>query len=235
MIAVREGADLVCCASSGSAPPIGTKMDSASGLCGECLISGRMVRSEEFDRSSRVEIPSDGSHSCSAIIMPLPHGSGILGVFSDSALGNEHLTALGTAATLAGLIGVEEKKRSADLGQAQVALQRFEREPTPVENVSRPGAVPNRDGVDDLLARVQEIQRLALTTSHQGKSKEVAARPSVRLKLCNIAVLVFLIAIGWVGALAFSLRRSHKPASVVHVAPPSHPEITVKTFRCACR
>jgi TonB family protein len=125
---------------------------------------------------------------------------------------------------------VEEKKRSADLGQAQVALQRFEREPTPVENVSRPGAVPNRDGVDDLLARVQEIQRLALTTSHQGNSKEVAARPSVRLKLSNIAVFVFLIAIGWVGALAYSLRRSHKPASVVHVAPPSHPEITVKAF-----
>jgi N-acetylmuramoyl-L-alanine amidase len=56
-IALAEGDAIVCRASAGSiAPDAGVRLDPNSGFSGECLVSGRIVRCDDADTDSRVNL-----------------------------------------------------------------------------------------------------------------------------------------------------------------------------------
>ncbi len=56
-IALAEGNAIVCRASAGSiAPDTGIRLDPNSGFSGECLVSGRIVRCDDADTDSRVNL-----------------------------------------------------------------------------------------------------------------------------------------------------------------------------------
>src|SRR5579863_5749822 len=56
-IALAEGNAIVCRASAGSiAPDAGIRLDPNSGFSGECLVSGRVVRCDDVDTDSRVDL-----------------------------------------------------------------------------------------------------------------------------------------------------------------------------------
>jgi N-acetylmuramoyl-L-alanine amidase/putative methionine-R-sulfoxide reductase with GAF domain len=56
-IALAEGNAIVCRASAGSiAPDAGIRLDPNSGFSGECLVSGRIVRCDDADTDSRVNL-----------------------------------------------------------------------------------------------------------------------------------------------------------------------------------
>lgn len=100
-IALAEGAAIVCRATAGEiAPPLGTKLDEASGISGACLRSGRWLRCDD----PRVD-PHADRESCQALginsILAVPVGErgGVLGlmeVFSRSpyAFKEPHCAAL---------------------------------------------------------------------------------------------------------------------------------------------
>jgi N-acetylmuramoyl-L-alanine amidase len=56
-IALAEGDAIVCRASAGTiAPDAGVKLDPNSGFSGECLVSGQIVRCDDVDADSRVDL-----------------------------------------------------------------------------------------------------------------------------------------------------------------------------------
>jgi N-acetylmuramoyl-L-alanine amidase len=56
-IALAEGSAIICRASAGSiAPDAGVRLDPKSGFSGECLVSGRIVRCDDVDTDSRVDL-----------------------------------------------------------------------------------------------------------------------------------------------------------------------------------
>ncbi len=111
MIALSHGSQLVCCASSGTAPLIGSRISSCSGLSGECVSNGRMVRCDDALVDPRVDVAAGDRSFGSAVILPLPSkgaSRGVLAVFAaPHGISSELTTAFGTAATLAGLLGAE--------------------------------------------------------------------------------------------------------------------------------
>lgn len=54
-IALEDGGDIVCRASSGNAPGIGARLDPNSGLSGECIRSGEIVRCEDTETDPRAD------------------------------------------------------------------------------------------------------------------------------------------------------------------------------------
>jgi N-acetylmuramoyl-L-alanine amidase/GAF domain-containing protein len=58
-IALAKGDAIVCRASAGSiAPDAGVRLDPNAGFSGQCLVSGRIVRSDDADSDARVNLPA---------------------------------------------------------------------------------------------------------------------------------------------------------------------------------
>jgi TonB family protein len=78
----RDGA-MVCRASSGpTAPALGSPLDAASGLSGECIRTRRTQRSDDVQADSRVDL--EASHQLgvrSVIVMPLLREAELVGLF----------------------------------------------------------------------------------------------------------------------------------------------------------
>ncbi len=108
-IALCEGDQLVCTASRGQAPAVGTTFALDSGPYCECLAEARMIRLERGDEDLvACASPAAGLLS-SAVLLPLRvagHHAGTLVVYSHSLdrLSNSHIIVLGTASTIAGFV-----------------------------------------------------------------------------------------------------------------------------------
>lgn len=71
-IVLGDARAMVCRASSGSAPPVGTDLRPESGLSGECVRTGVTVRCEDTEQDPRVDHEACRSiHLRSAVIVPL--------------------------------------------------------------------------------------------------------------------------------------------------------------------
>jgi TonB family protein len=85
-IALAAGAEIVCRASSGNAPAVGAPINPDSGLSGECLRTGQLVRCEDTDTDSRADRAICRAMQIrSILILPLPRHDrpqGVLEVFS---------------------------------------------------------------------------------------------------------------------------------------------------------
>jgi TonB family protein len=143
-IAFLQDESLICIGSAGLAFPAKSVLESTSGITGECISSGRMVWCRNATANSQVIFGEDvpaGVHS--AIALPLwQHGRvrGVLAVFAGKAghLGPEHMTALGTAADIAGLL---EPDKPVITNKADVDMQAAV-EPISSDSSGAPAPIP---------------------------------------------------------------------------------------------
>jgi TonB family protein len=88
-LAIEDGNSILCRASSGNAPPVGTRMDPNSGLSGECVRTGEIVRCEDTETDPRADrIVCRKLELRSIVIVPIRiHGrsAGVLEAFSSRA------------------------------------------------------------------------------------------------------------------------------------------------------
>lgn len=86
-IAVDDGQGMVCRASLGNAPDLGVRIQSESGLTGECIRTGQIVRCDDTEADSRVDpVLCRELNLRSALILPLHRDGrlcGVLEAFSD--------------------------------------------------------------------------------------------------------------------------------------------------------
>lgn len=76
------GPEVVCCATAGTAPDIGARIKVDDGLSGECVRSGKVVRSDDAAQDSRVEKAVCQALSMgSAMAVPIHFAGNIIGVF----------------------------------------------------------------------------------------------------------------------------------------------------------
>lgn len=90
-LAIEDGDSILCRASSGNAPPVGARMDPNSGLSGECVRTGEIVRCEDTETDPRADrIVCRKLELRSIVIVPIRiHGrpAGVLEAFSSRAHG----------------------------------------------------------------------------------------------------------------------------------------------------
>ena len=80
-IALHAGDDVVCRASSGNAPAVGTKLDVGGTLTGECYRSGNIVTVANIENEPRVDGELCRQINClSLLIIPVFSGGGIIGI-----------------------------------------------------------------------------------------------------------------------------------------------------------
>jgi hypothetical protein len=76
------GSDVVCCATAGTAPDIGASIKVEEGLSGECVRSGKIVRSNDTAQDTRVEQAVCQALSMrSAMAVPIRFAGSVIGVF----------------------------------------------------------------------------------------------------------------------------------------------------------
>ena len=76
------GSEVVCCATAGTAPDIGASIKVEEGLSGECVRSGKIVRSDDTAQDTRVEQTACQALSMrSAMAVPIRFAGSIIGVF----------------------------------------------------------------------------------------------------------------------------------------------------------
>jgi hypothetical protein len=88
-IALEEDGNVVCRASSGNAPALGAHLDPNSGLSGECVRSGEIIRCEDTETDPRADrLVCRKLDLRSAVIVPIRihgHAVGVLEAFSSRA------------------------------------------------------------------------------------------------------------------------------------------------------
>jgi TonB family protein len=82
-IALERDGEMVCRASSGStAPALGSRMDAASGLSGECIQTRRTQRCDDVLADTRLDHEASARLGVrSVMVMPLVRGTGLVGLF----------------------------------------------------------------------------------------------------------------------------------------------------------
>jgi hypothetical protein len=82
-IALREGGQMVCCATAGpSAPDIGTHLQIDSGLSAECVRTRQTLHCDDAENDARVNRESCRAMGIkSVVVMPLVRGDEVYGVF----------------------------------------------------------------------------------------------------------------------------------------------------------
>ena len=120
-VALCDGQGVICLASTGIAPEVGSRPEPDARLTWECLETGRVIICENADTDSRVPPSSALSLRLrSALAIPIPaHDSvlGVLEVFSSqpSAFDSSHIAALeGIASSLALVLNAEPAEEEED-------------------------------------------------------------------------------------------------------------------------
>jgi len=154
-IALAEGDAIVCRASAGSiAPDAGVRLDPNSGFSGECLVSGRIVRCDDVDTDSRVDLTACRRLGVrSMLAVPLSAKQSVIGLleaFSNEPFGfnDSDVRSLKLLAELIlSALRPEEENRLSEISQRVVRAAVVEPEPTPVippapESVAVPTETP---------------------------------------------------------------------------------------------
>src|SRR5271165_2886763 len=160
-IALERDGEMVCRASSGAtAPDLGARLDTSSGLTGECCRTRQTQRCQDALADPRVDIEASARLGVrSVIVMPLLRGDQLVGVFEllscwPSAFGEREERAMEELASRAvrGLDGAEQAMR-----------------PRPAKKEEKPDVYP----ADDLaLARkIAESQRAEIASSESANTQ----------------------------------------------------------------
>ena len=80
-IALSENQDMVCRASAGDAPPLGTHLQTGVGFSGECVRTGALLRCDDSETDPRVDRESSRSLGIrSMIAVPIRRGVSVVGL-----------------------------------------------------------------------------------------------------------------------------------------------------------
>lgn len=81
-IGLVVGEEVVCRANAGTAPDVGARIEIDKGLSGECIRTGRVVRSDDTTQDARVDPAACAALSLhSAIAVPIRFAENVIGVF----------------------------------------------------------------------------------------------------------------------------------------------------------
>jgi hypothetical protein len=161
-IATSHGQSVDCCARAGSlAPPLGTAINTRSGLSNECLRNGEVVRCDDTETDTRADVNNCRQAGIrSVLVVPLRRHEKVIGVFAvfsrrRAAFGDWETSLLQLLAALvsprildasSGDDGFDQTAPSASLApMSQIKVPEAEkREPhvtaNAIRNGSRPGA-----------------------------------------------------------------------------------------------
>jgi N-acetylmuramoyl-L-alanine amidase len=139
-IALAEGDAIVCRASVGSiAPDPGVRLDPNSGFSGECLVSGRVVRCDDADTDSRVNLQACRRLGVrSMLAVPLSAKQNVIGLieaFSNEPYGfnDSDVRSLSLLAELIlSAMKPEEEDRLSEISRRVVHAVTVESKPVPV-------------------------------------------------------------------------------------------------------
>lgn len=139
-IAMAEGNAIICRASAGSiAPDAGIRLDPNSGFSGECLVSGRIVRCDDVDTDSRVDLTACRRLGVrSMLAVPLSAKENVIGLleaFSNEPYGfnDSDVRSLNLLAELIlSALRPEEEDRLAEISRRIIRAVIVDPEPTPV-------------------------------------------------------------------------------------------------------
>ena len=224
-IAVAQDNAIICRASAGTiAPDPGMRLDPNSGFSGACFRTGRIVRCDDAETDSRVNVQACrrlGTRSMVAV--PLAGQQTVIGLleafsgepygFNDSDV--RSLNLLGELILAA--MKPEEEDRMAEISQRVVAA----RPELSVEHV--PPAAQSRPLVHEAIA-APDSQQNAIPATLPLVTKPEHARPGLAVV---ILVLTIAVAIGgglwWKIARPSGAQRSEQPPSAIHGPSPAAP------------
>jgi WD40 repeat protein len=98
-IALRDAWGVVCRASAGEAPDVGSRLQPESSLTRECFESGQVVICEDSEQDSRIRFAAKSWRLRSAVVVPVQAQGSVLGVVEvlscrSSAFSTAHIAAL---------------------------------------------------------------------------------------------------------------------------------------------
>jgi N-acetylmuramoyl-L-alanine amidase len=248
-IALAEGNAIVCRASAGSiAPDAGVRLDPNSGFSGECLVSGRIVRCDDVDTDSRVDLLACrrlGVRSMLAVPLSAKHiVIGLLEAFSNEPYGfnDSDVRSLKLLAELIlSALRPEEEDRLAEISQRVVHAALVKSEPiaviSPAPEIVEMQAQPPAENLDkrpeperpveSSLERSVENPELVSRETPQSSGHPVAVAESEKRNHSQpglavvAAVVLFAAALG--AGVWWTLGHHTRPlkASSQSVAPPS--------------
>ncbi|MGO9087470.1 MAG: TonB family protein [Terriglobales bacterium] len=227
-IVLKRNAEMVCRASSGAtAPDLGSPLDTASGLSGECLRTLRTQRCDDVLTDARADVEASLRLGVrSVIVMPLLQGEELLGVFElfssrACAFGDRDERTLEALATRA-LTSLEHAAQP--LPVAEVPLV----EPLPVEASSVSENPVSENPASDPVSGKSEIEHseiLAAGPEGQENPAEAATGGFDFLTLAlGVAVLACAVLLGVLVG-----RHLGIPTAKAHIHPVASPATNVST------
>jgi len=216
-IALAEGNAIVCRASAGSiAPDAGIRLDPNSGFSGECLVSGRVVRCDDVDSDSRVDLVACRRLGVrSMLAVPLSAKQSVIGLleaFSNERYGfnDSDVRSLNLLAELIlSALRPEEEDRLTEISRRVVRAVVVEPEPVPVlPEMVKVQAEPPAEKLDEKpepqtsVASVKSSPERSIQNSElmskrapesTGHPLAVAERPELRRSPPGLAVVAALV------------------------------------------
>ncbi len=253
-IALEREGEMVCRASSGStAPDLGARLDTSTGLTGDCCKSRQTQRCQDALSDPRVDIEASARLGVrSVIVMPLLRGADLVGVFELLSCWPDAFSE-----TEERIMGELARRAIRSLDSAEQAVrQRPEAKPQPMEKPTEtrgekeqmPEAYPAQDL--ELARKIAEIQRaeiaqaeslsaepLALEAASPQSVSGVGGHPVRRGGFDFLSFALGAAVLACTGLLGVALGhrflerrvavRSHHTASVPAAAIPTTPAPTV--------
>ncbi len=188
-IALVDGSEIVCRASGGNAPSIGARVDPDSGLSGECLRTGDIVRCEDTETDPRADrLVCRSLELRSIVIVPVRHQGrpgGVLEVFSSRPYafesGDEKV--LGQLAELVAEIAVRQPQPTAPLSTEMTATSV---EPLLIQPQLEEGTPPSNK---EILARPtaeQVAPSTAIAEEPGDDQARIAAKPQPKCQPATV-------------------------------------------------
>ena len=144
-IALSTGDEMICRASTGSAPGVGSRFQTGTGFSGECVRSGRLLRCDDSETDPRVDRESCRALGIrSMIAVPIQAGDAVIGlleVFSPQpdAFSLSHCVFLQRLADVI-LTAVRRSAQTVSVAKAQTASQAAPADQTQTCWVLRPSS-----------------------------------------------------------------------------------------------
>ena len=207
-IALGSRQEMICRASAGAAPPVGARLQSNSGLSGECVRTGRLVRCDDTETDVRVDAAVCRQLELrSAVLLPILDSGdmrGVLEIFFSQprAFASDDIRRFEQVAALVANIAREPAVPAAPVQPERAAAPVLPVTPAPVA-AHIFSSVMEPEGVSETEPANPDFSGLRVTLTS----------PAIRLGAAIGAVLV-LVLVGGV------MLRTHRPARAAAAASP---------------
>jgi N-acetylmuramoyl-L-alanine amidase/GAF domain-containing protein len=237
-IALAEGNAIVCRASAGSiAPDAGVRLDPNSGFSGECLASGRIVRCDDAETDSRVNLQACRRLGVrSMLAVPLSAKENVIGLveaFSNEPYGfnDSDVRSLSLLAELIlSAMKPEEEDRLSEISRRVVRNAAVESEPvllivpTP-EDLGHSAELPKESAVETSATVAPEGSK---SSDHPVDLAELEGTSRFRPGVAVVAAVVLLAVALGAGVWWVLGHRAHSVRAGAHLVAPSAPRPTAQ-------